>query len=160
MEKLSRLIITITIQSISSHCLFFWDTNIVSIAAGNHNSGVGKERKKWSFIMATVKPPLMPPLYDGHFFLRTVHTFTLVSTSLQRPLFWRTVHTFTLVSTSLQWLPLFNGHLTFLADSPYIHSCCNLSTMATSLQRPLDFFGGQSIHSLLLQPPYNGHLST
>ena len=140
--------------------------------------------------MATVKPPLMPPLYDGHFFLRTVHTFTLVSTSLlqpllwgtvhtftlvstsllqpllwgtvhtftlvstslqrplfwrtvhtftlvstslQRPLFWRTVHTFTLVSTSLQWLPLFNGHLTFLADSPYIHSCCNLPTMATSL---------------------------
>ena len=121
--------------------------------------------------MATVKPPLMPPLYDGHFFLRTVHTFTLVSTSLlqpllwgtvhtftlvstsllqpllwgtvhtftlvstslQRPLFWWTVHTFTLVSTSLQWLPLFNGHLTFLADSPYIHSCCNLPTTATSL---------------------------
>ena len=106
--------------------------------------------------MATVKPPLMPPLYDGHFFLRTVHTFTLVSTSLQRPLFWRTVHTFTLVSTSLQrplfwrtvhtftlvstslqWLPLFNGHLTFLADSPYIHSCCNLPTTATSLHQPL-----------------------
>ena len=35
----------------------------------------------------------------------------------------------------------FNGHLSttdiFLADSPYIHSCFNLSTMATSLQWPL-----------------------
>ena len=29
---------------------------------------------------------------------------------------------------------------------------------ATSLQRP--FFGGQSIHALLFQPLYNGHLST
>ena len=28
-----------------------------------------------------------PPLYNNHFFWRTVHTFTLVSTSLQRPLF-------------------------------------------------------------------------
>ena len=28
-----------------------------------------------------------PPLYNSHFFWRTVHTFTLVSTSLQRPLF-------------------------------------------------------------------------
>ena len=42
------------------------------------------------------------PLSNGHFFWRTIHTLTLVSTSLQRSLFWRTVHTLTLVSTSLQ----------------------------------------------------------
>ena len=105
---------------------------------------------------------LFQPLYNSHFFWRTVHTFTLVSTSLQQPffladsphihscfnlsttaiffggqsthsllfqplynshLFWRTVHTFTLVSTSLQ-------QPSFLADSPHIHSCFNLSTMS------------------------------
>ena len=130
----------------------------------------------------------------------------LTATSLQQPFFWWTVHTFTLVSTSLQWPPLYNshffggqsihsllfqppynGHLSttaiFVVDSPYIHSCFNLLTMATSLQQPFfwwtvhtftlvstslqwpplynsHFFGGQSIHSLLFQPPYNGHLST
>ena len=31
---------------------------------------------------------------------------------------------------------------------------------ATSLQRPPFFFGRQSMHSLLFQPLYNGHLST
>ena len=36
-----------------------------------------------------------------------------------------------LTTTSTQW-PFF-----FLADSPYIHSCFNLSTTATSLQWPL-----------------------
>ena len=74
----------------------------------------------------------------------------------------------------------------FLADSPYIHSCLNLSTMATFPQRPPlqwsplnyghlsttatspqrpplyngHFCGRQSIHSLLLQPLYNDHLCT
>ena len=33
--------------------------------------------------------------------------------------------------------PPFNGHLVLLADSPYIHSCFNPSTTATSLQWPL-----------------------
>ena len=32
-------------------------------------------------------PPSPPPPYNGYFFWRTVHTFTLVSTSLQWPLF-------------------------------------------------------------------------
>ena len=36
----------------------------------------------------TVTSPQWPPLYNGHFFFwRTVHTFTLVSTSPQWPLF-------------------------------------------------------------------------
>ena len=104
-----------------------------------------------------------------------------MDTSPQRPIFWQTVHTLTLVWTSVQWPPLYkglffgrqsihlllfeplyNGHLStkafFLADSPYVDSCLNLCTMATSLQRP--FFGRQSIHWLLFEPLYNGHLST
>ena len=31
---------------------------------------------------------------------------------------------------------------------------------ATSLQRPFFFLGGQSMHLILFQPPYNGHLFT
>ena len=75
------------------------------------------------------------------------------ATSIQRPFF---------SVDSLYIHSCFNlsTKATLLADGPYIHSCFNLSTMATSLQRPFDFFGGQSIHSLLLQPPYNGHLAT
>ena len=60
-----------------------------------------------------------------------------------------------------------NGHLhnvhlstaaTFLADRPYI------DLVSTYLQRPPlysgHFFSGQSIHWLVFQPIYNGHLST
>ena len=43
----------------------------------------------YQILSTTVKPPptatsrQQPPLYNGHFFWQTVHTFTLVSTSLQ-----------------------------------------------------------------------------
>ena len=47
---------------------------------------------------------MFKPLYNSQFFWRTVHTLTLVWPSLQRPV--------------------------FLADSPYIDSCLNLSTTA------------------------------
>ena len=41
--------------------------------------------------------------------LSTVET-PPTATSLQRPFFWWTVHTFTIVSTSLKRPPLYNGH--------------------------------------------------
>ena len=86
------------------------------------------------------------PQRKGHLFVsqRTVHTFTLVLTSLQRPL------------TSTQ-RPL----ICVPADSPYIHSCFNLSTTATDLNAKATYLcpGRQSIHSLLFEPLYNGHLS-
>ena len=69
-------------------------------------------------------------------------------------------------ATSLQWPPLRNSHLSatviFLADSPYIHSCFNLSTMATSLQRrPLHSGHFPTTATSLQQSPFhNGHFST
>ena len=73
----------------------------------------------------------------------------ITATSLHRPFFsWRTVHTFIVVSTSLQ-LPFI---LADSAYSPYIHSCFSLFTTAI-------YLGGQSIHSFLFQPLYNCHLS-
>ena len=49
----------------------------------------------------------------------------------------------------------------FSADSPYIHSCFNLSTTATSLQRPPLYNGHLSTMATSLQQPplNNGHLS-
>ena len=108
---------------------------------------------------------LLKPLYNGY--LSTMATSSMVTSQLWPPLY---------NTTSLQQPPLHNGHLSttaiFVADSPYIHSCFNLSTTgtsvqwpplyhdhlsttATSLQRP--FFGRQSVHSLLFQPLYNGY---
>ena len=98
-------------------------------------------RRPFFFVGQSTHSPLFQPLYNGHlsttaiFFWRTVHTFTLVSTSPQWTpfynghFFWRTVHTFTLVSAFLQWTPLYIGH----------------------------FFCGQSVHSPLFQTLYNDH---
>ena len=58
----------------------------------------------------------------------------LIATSPQRPFFWQTVHTLTLVWTSVQWPPLYKG--LFLADSPYIDSCLNLSTTLATFIYP------------------------
>ena len=72
---------------------------------------------------------------------------------------------------------LYNGHV-FLAYSPYIDSHLNLSTTATSLQRPrfladsqyidshlnfsttATFFSGQPLHWLSFELLYNRHPST
>ena len=69
---------------------------------------------------------------------------------------------------SIHWIlfqPLYNGHFFFFADSPYTESCFNLFTTATPLQWPPLYNGplspcGLSIHWLLCQPLYKGHLST
>ena len=98
-------------------------------------------------LFRTATSPLWPPLYNGH--------LSTTATSLERPFFGRTVHTFTLVSTSLQRPPLHNSRLSTKATSlqqPPLHNG-HLSTMAI-------FFGGQSIHSLLFQSLYNGQFST
>ena len=79
-------------------------------------------------------------------------------TSLQWPFFWRTVHTFTLVSNSLQRPPLYGGHFFFSGQS--IHSPLFQPLYNGHLSTTAIFFGGQSIHSLLFQPFYNGHLCT
>ena len=63
---------------------------------------------------------LFEPLYSGH-----------LST---KAFFWQTVHTLTLVWTSVQWPPLYKG--LFLADSPYIDSCLNLSTTLATFIYP------------------------
>ena len=89
----------------------------------------------------------------------------LTAASLRRPFFGGegggAVHVFTLLSTSLQRPPLYDGHFFWgggeEAGSPCIHSSFNLSTMATSLQRPLFLEGGgggggQSMYSLFFQP--------
>ena len=101
--------------------------------------------------------------------LRNTVELPLMATSPQRPLFWRTVHTFTLVSTSPQWPPLYNGHLSTTATSPQrpLPHNGHLSSTVTFPQWPLlhyghlsttaIFFGRQSIRSLLFQPLYNGH---
>ena len=89
---------------------------------------------------------LFKPLYNGHLSTTAIFLFLVDSPNIHSCLNLSTM------VTSLQQ-PF------FLVDSPYIHSCLNLSTMATSLQQPF-FFGGQSKHSLLFKPLYNGHLST
>ena len=63
----------------------------------------------------------------------------LTTTSTQRPS----------TATPLQWF------FFFLADT--VHT---LNLVSTSLQRPFFFLGEQSIHWILFQPLYKGHLST
>ena len=76
---------------------------------------------------------------------RTVHTFTLVTASLQRPPLYNGHFCFGGQSIrSLLFQPHYNGHLSTTAifvsaDSPYVHSCSSLTTTATSLQRPFLF---------------------
>ena len=53
------------------------------------------------------------------------------------------------MATSPQWPPLYNDRLSTIATSPQHH-----------LSTPTICLGRQSIHSLLFQPLYNGHLST
>ena len=44
---------------------------------------VNNRRYSLTFILLMATSPQRPPLYNGHFFWQTVHTFALVSTSLQ-----------------------------------------------------------------------------
>ena len=117
-----------------------------------------------------------PPLHYSHLsttsflvdspYIHSCFNLSTMATSLQRSFFWRTVHTFTLVSTSPQWPPLCNGHF-FGGQS--IHSLLfqplhngHLSTTATSPQRPLPHNGHLSSTVTFPQWPllHYGHLST
>ena len=108
-------------------------------------------------LSTTATSPQWPPLYNLFFGGQSIHSL------LFQPPYNRYLST---TATSLQWPPLRNSHLSatviFLADSPYIHSCFNLSTMATSLQRrPLHSGHFPTTATSLQQSPFhNGHFST
>ena len=52
----------------------------------------------------TTATSLQPPFFLAYSpYIHSCFNFSTMATSLQQPFFWRTVHTFTLVSTSLQW---------------------------------------------------------
>ena len=145
--------------------MFLWQKNsdfaIYKYSGTSTNGHVS--RTALFFSGQSIHSLLLKPLYNGH--LSSTATSSMVTSQL--------------------WPPLYNSHLSttaiFVADSPYIHSCFNLSTTTTSVQWPPlyndhlstaasslqrsplyngHFCGRQSIHSLLLQPLYNDHLCT
>ena len=84
--------------------------------------------------------------------------------SLQWSFFWRTVHTFTLVTTSPQWPTLYDGHLSTTATSlkrPPLHYG-HLSRVATSPLWPPLYNGHLATTTTSPQRPplFNGHLFT